>query len=356
MTHRQRREPSSRLRKNGSPPMTSRHRRHVAAGREGRSISASVPAFSTNSSSPSARAASCASAGWRADRGMFGLNSRPTVRALGTIWLQQPKSLCCQVGVEEAHSRYVAAGPLELVDQAKPRPGRCRSRTRSGSSWSRFLAAMRRIDAARRDDHGHPPPHEIGRHGRQAVGADLRPSDIRSSRFGPRQSRPPSDPVGIRPERAHRSGDSPCRNPITGIAGCCARAASGHAAAPPSSVMNSRRLMRSLLAEQLQDRGDSCGLSLTSLEGRCNTGRYPALGHSRRFWPNLERVCYYPRSSCTKADMAAMFGNDAAIACFPRASAHSITSSARASTVGGTSRPIALAVLRLITSSYLVGA
>ena len=31
------------------------------------------------------------------------------------------------------------------------------------------------------------------------------------------------------------------RNPITGIAGCCARAASGHAAAaPPSSVMNSR--------------------------------------------------------------------------------------------------------------------
>ena len=35
---------------------------------------------------------------------------------------------------------------------------------------------------------------------------------------------------------------------------------------------------------------------------------------------------------------------------------HSITSSARASNVGGTSRPSALAVLRLITSSYLVGA
>src|SRR5262244_2774420 len=34
---------------------------------------------------------------------------------------------------------------------------------------------------------------------------------------------------------------------------------------------------------------------------------------------------------------------------------HSITSSARASSVGGTSRPIALAVLRLINSSYLVG-
>src|SRR5262249_52934479 len=34
---------------------------------------------------------------------------------------------------------------------------------------------------------------------------------------------------------------------------------------------------------------------------------------------------------------------------------HSITSSARASSVGGISRPSALAVFRLITSSYLVG-
>src|SRR6266436_49215 len=44
---------------------------------------------------------------------------------------------------------------------------------------------------------------------------------------------------------AGRAGpaDALLRNPITGVAGCCARAASGHAAtAPPSSVMNSRRL------------------------------------------------------------------------------------------------------------------
>ena len=38
------------------------------------------------------------------------------------------------------------------------------------------------------------------------------------------------------------------RNPITGIAGCCARAASGHAAAaPPRSVMNSRRPMKAVI-------------------------------------------------------------------------------------------------------------
>ena len=38
------------------------------------------------------------------------------------------------------------------------------------------------------------------------------------------------------------SGDWPLRNPITGIVGCCARAVTGHAAAPPSNVMSSRRL------------------------------------------------------------------------------------------------------------------
>jgi hypothetical protein len=36
-------------------------------------------------------------------------------------------------------------------------------------------------------------------------------------------------------------------NPITGIAGCCARATSGHIAAPPRKPKNSRRLMRSPL-------------------------------------------------------------------------------------------------------------
>ena len=40
----------------------------------------------------------------------------------------------------------------------------------------------------------------------------------------------------------------------------------------------------------------------------------------------------------------------------PHLRGHSITSSARASSVGGTSRPSALAVLRLTTSSYFVGA
>ena len=50
----------------------------------------------------------------------------------------------------------------------------------------------------------------------------------------------------------HEATDAGMRNPITGIAGCCARAESGHAAAaPPSSDMNSRRLLF----------GASCGSS-----------------------------------------------------------------------------------------------
>jgi hypothetical protein len=40
----------------------------------------------------------------------------------------------------------------------------------------------------------------------------------------------------------HDATDAGMRNPITGIAGYCARAASGHvAAAPPSSVTHGRR-------------------------------------------------------------------------------------------------------------------
>jgi hypothetical protein len=45
------------------------------------------------------------------------------------------------------------------------------------------------------------------------------------------------DRVGTHLEKAPRY-------PITGIAGCCARAASGHAVAPPSVAKNFRRPMQ----------------------------------------------------------------------------------------------------------------
>src|SRR5262249_18156972 len=49
-------------------------------------------------------------------------------------------------------------------------------------------------------------------------------------------------------------------------------------------------------------------------------------------------------------------GHDKGVHRLVTASNHSITSSARARSVGGISRPSTLAVLRLMTSSYLVGA
>jgi hypothetical protein len=51
--------------------------------------------------------------------------------------------------------------------------------------------------------------------------------------------------VSALPHAAAGAAANPAyRNPIIGIAGCCARAASGrYAIAPPISLMNSRRLM-----------------------------------------------------------------------------------------------------------------
>jgi ubiquinone/menaquinone biosynthesis C-methylase UbiE len=73
---------------------------------------------------------------------------------------------------------------------------------------------------------------------------DLPRSGIRSRRSRPRHSRSPS---GLGEMRADDPRSCQTRwggeTPITGIADCCARAASGHAAAPPSSMMNSRRLI-----------------------------------------------------------------------------------------------------------------
>ena len=92
-----------------------------------------------------------------------------------------------------------------------------------------------------------------------AITATLRPTRSAASagnRSGcPSKKRYSTRHCGLRQSRLHLSrGEthlsrlaarfSPrlVRKPTTGMTGCCAPAASGHAAAPPSSVMNSRRL------------------------------------------------------------------------------------------------------------------
>src|SRR5262249_19357320 len=56
-----------------------------------------------------------------------------------------------------------------------------------------------------------------------------------------------------------------------------------------------------------------------------------------------------------RPDAEIAFGWEVSSRSLPLAALHSITSSARASSVGGTVRPSAIAVIRLITSSNLVG-
>src|SRR5262249_29636804 len=71
-----------------------------------------------------------------------------------------------------------------------------------------------------------------------------------AQRYSMATLRPSAQPASPRPRwnpamrSVHCAADTPCSTPITGIAGCCAPAPSGNvAAAPPSSVMNSRLFM-----------------------------------------------------------------------------------------------------------------
>ena len=85
------------------------------------------------------------------------------------------------------------------------------------------------------------------------------------------------------------------------------------------------------------------------------------LGHSRRFWP-IPATSALPPLATVRAmsaihPIATAERTSREVRSVPEAdiAAYSITSSARASTDGGSVRPIALAVFRLTTSSYRVG-
>jgi len=79
------------------------------------------------------------------------------------------------------------------------------------------------------------------------------------------------------------------------------------------------------------------------LKGICSKGGFPEHLFSR--------ACASPRFHTAKTQSGGSPPSNDALR-----KAYSITSSARASSDGGTVRPSAFAVLRLITNSYLVGA
>ena len=173
-----------------------------------------------------------------------GLTSRASTVALGT-------------SSRSNSSRFPSNAVLNWLTPVTLPPGRLRLATRPSLTGSCHrtktigivvVAALAASAAGVRSRRSPRPDGEPGRPPAPAAGhIGPRPSGIRSPRSGPRHN-----PISFRPWRNPRrdsampSGDWLLRNPITGIAGCCARAASGHAAAaPPSSVMNSRRFIRS---------------------------------------------------------------------------------------------------------------
>ena len=166
----------------------------------------------------------------------LGMTSMATVVALGASW-------------RSSSSRFVPSSLVVKITPVKLAPGRLRLATRPSRTGSvpvanttgmvvaaalaacapavlaTITAACRLIRSAREPTAGHYA---------------LPPSAARLRHRALRRSRPPSGRGEMRPRGAPESADDVLRrNPITGIVGCCARAASGHAADRQVRAMNS---------------------------------------------------------------------------------------------------------------------
>jgi hypothetical protein len=147
---------------------------------------------------------------------------------------------------------------------------------------------------------------------------------------------PSVNPLSFRPRRNSASGRADCvslkelRTPITGIPACCARAARGHAAAA-RSVMKSRRL--TIASAPRSD-------ILAHLNGCCCASQQNRAADVR----------FVPKADIGTCPRHVRFTPKSGRRCY------SITSFACARSAGGIAMLSALAVFRLITISYLVGA
>src|SRR5262245_13928535 len=208
------------------------------------SISRLVLALRTSICSPLARAADSTSlnvdsvlVAW------VGLMSTATRAAPGT-------------SSRRSSSRFAVNSPTRKLTPVKLPPGRARLATRpslTGSSPTMKAMGIVAVAALAVDVTAMPPLVAITatcRRTRSAASAGSRSNWFSAQRYTIATFSPSTYPVSFRPWRNARnrsvnaSGDLLSRNPITGIAGCCPRAGSGHAAAaPPSRVMNSRRFM-----------------------------------------------------------------------------------------------------------------
>jgi hypothetical protein len=170
--------------------------------------------------------------------GLVGINQYHNPPGDGQKLPQQSQPLCIYFSGEIIEAGRIAGRPSEARDEAEL------DRV-FGSDECNWYGLSRSFGRHRGCGPGHGddadlPTSQVGRQFRKPIEPARQPIPT----FWPSVL-----PVSARPRRKAWStcsldpGASGLRSPTTGIAGCCARAASGHAAAaPPSSVMNARRL------------------------------------------------------------------------------------------------------------------
>jgi len=175
---------------------------------------------------------------------LAGLTSTATRVAAGTI-------------SRRSSSRFATNSVVKILIPVRLPPGRARLATRpsrTGSSATTKTMGIVVVAALAAKAERGPPVAAMTatcRRTNSAASAGSRSYWPSAQRYSFATFSPSTKPASFRPWRNTRrrpavmSGDLGSRNPITGIGGCCARAASGQAAALPMSEMNARRFIRS---------------------------------------------------------------------------------------------------------------
>jgi len=141
-----------------------------------------------------------------------------------------------------------------------------------------------------------------------AANAGSRPYSPRAQRYSMVTFWPSKKPASPRPLRNARntgpvsSGERALKNPITGLAACCARTENGHVTAvQPKSVMNSRRLIASPEAQDKASHRTKLAYwkGLVERPGKCPL--WVKSGHVRR----KRRCPLYPQTCAVQLAMSA---------------------------------------------------
>ena len=146
--------------------------------------------------------------------------------------------------IQVRHAGQIAAGPIQAGHQSGLDRIDCYSEHDRNCCCGR-VGCHRPRSAARRYNQSDLATHQIGCKRRQSVIMTFGPPVFDVRRCDPRRIRRLSIPLETSAyEFAHISGEAPPRKPITGLPRCCARTASGQAAAVLIMAIKARRLIR----------------------------------------------------------------------------------------------------------------